>query len=252
MVFFSWTSKATILASALFLSVFLGCSQPPLADAADEELRVLFIGNSLSYTHDVPSLVAALAESVGLSLSAFACVCFPNYSLEEHWSDTRTRTALENNAWDVVIMQQGPSSLPESQEHLRTWATRFAEEIRSHDAEPAFYMVWPSIPRRAFFDDVIHSYDQAASTTGSLLFPVGEVWKQVDASTSDFSLYGPDGFHPSQEGAYTAAVVIYSALFDRSPVGLPARLTRPDGTTFDISPAHARTIQEVAQQVLSP
>lgn len=86
-------------------------------------LRVLFVGNSLTATNDLPAVVATLARSSGRKLE-YQTVAFGGYSLEDHWNQGDARAALASRKWDVVVMQQGPSALPEGQAHLREWASR--------------------------------------------------------------------------------------------------------------------------------
>jgi lysophospholipase L1-like esterase len=62
------------------------------------------------------------------------------------------------------------------------------------------------------FDGVINNYTEAAHKTGSLLCPVGKIWKEHFEKTSDYSYYGPDNFHPSVAGSKAAAAVIFETL----------------------------------------
>jgi hypothetical protein len=79
--------RATVvtLASILFLSA--ACNSDPVGidgRLPDAELRVLFIGNSLTYTNDLPAMVQTIAEAAGHTL-AQATVAEPNVSLEDLW-----------------------------------------------------------------------------------------------------------------------------------------------------------------------
>ncbi len=210
-----------------------------------EGKAVLFIGNSLTYTNNMPVMIAALAEADGQEHLVTGWVALPNYSLEDHWADGRARSEILRGGWKVVVMQQGPSSTPENQAHLAKWSARFATDIAGIGARPALYMVWPESSRPEAFDAVSTSYRNAAAGVDGLLFPVGEAWREAWRSVPDAPLYGPDGFHPSIEGSYLAALVMYQQLYDRSPVGLPARLHLPSGT-IAIDSTLAHTLQEAA------
>ena len=62
---------------------------------------------------------------------------------------------------------------------------------------------------------VIHQQVQstdAATLNKAVLCPVGELWKAHFDTTGDFAYYGPDGFHPSEQGSRVAAEVIYRSL----------------------------------------
>jgi hypothetical protein len=205
-------------------------------------LRVLFVGNSLTRSNDLPARAAALAASTGRRLQ-YKSVVYAGFSLEDHWNLGAARAALASGEWDVVVMQQGPSSLPESQEHLRTWASRFAELARAVKTRPALLTVWPEGVRRSALPDVISSYRLAAQAAGAELFPAGEAWQAAWRCGLRPSLYGPDGFHPSLLGTYEAALVVYGGLFG-APVR--SRVLNPAGE----KPRTARLLQAAAATAL--
>jgi hypothetical protein len=234
--------------AAAALALFLGCGSS--VDPAAGTLRVLFIGNSLTYVNDMPATVAALAESTAGDLRIeVRDVSNPNYALEDHWSDPRTVDALNEGGWDVVVLQQGPSSLPENQVNLRELATLFADRIRSlGSARPALYMVWPDVTRLSFFDDVSQSYRNAAEAADAGLYPAGEAWRAAWNEDASLRLYGDDGYHPSVLGSYLAALTIYRGLTQRSVIGLPA----PAGIPPDVAALLQRAAEQATAQFGRP
>jgi hypothetical protein len=195
-----------------------GATQPPL--------RVLFVGNSLTATNDLPAVVAGLARSHGRKLE-YRTIVFGGYALEDHWAQGDARAALANGNWDVVVMQQGPSALPESQSNLRAWAIRWADEAARFGTRAALLTVWPESYRRGALVDVIASYRRAAEASGATLLPAGDTWRLAWRCEPRMPLYGPDGFHPSALGTEAAALVVYGRLF-RAPLVEPraSRRTR--------------------------
>ncbi|HLE98989.1 MAG TPA: hypothetical protein VI540_03755 [Gaiellaceae bacterium] len=205
-------------------------------------LRVLFVGNSLTTTNDLPARIAELAAATGRELE-IGKVTFDGYSLEDHWNQGDARVALATGDWDVVIMQQGPSTLPESQVNLRLWATRFADEARAAGTRPGLLTVWPEVYRQLVLPDVIVSYRLAAQAANAELFPAGEAWHAAWGCNRRLGLYGPDGFHPSRLGTYVAALVVYGRLF-RAPLLRPTLI--PEG----MAPRTARLLQWSAATAL--
>ena len=191
------------------------------SSAEARPLRVLFVGNSLTATNDLPSVVAGLARATGRSLE-YRTIAFGGFALEDHWAQGDARAALASRSWDVVVMQQGPSALPESQINLREWASRFADEARAVGARPALLTVWPESYRRGALRDVIASYRRAAAAARADLFPAGLAWQIAWGCRPGLGLYGPDGFHPSRLGTYAAALVLYGRLFKAPLVGVRA------------------------------
>ena len=198
----------------------LGCAGGSVG-ASPARLHVLFVGNSLTAANDLPGVVSTLSRGRITTRT----VAPGGVSLEDHWSLTDAREALEAERWDVVVLQQGPSTLPESALDLREWAMRWADAIRSRGARPAMYEVWPdsAFGVRLSFPAVIRSYRAAAIASRSLLLPAGEAWQAAWRRTPRLGLYGPDGFHPSRLGTTLAALVIVARL-TATP---PARIALP-------------------------
>ncbi len=183
-------------------------------------LRVLFIGNSHTVVNDLPAMVAEMARATGRSLE-YRVEARPGYGLEDHWAAGTAQQLIRDHDFDVVVLQQGPSSLPESQANLRTWATKFAEVIIANGGRPAFYMVWPARDRPGDRDGVRTSYTNAAQAVAGILAPAGEVWREAWRTDPNLALYDADGVHGSLMGTYAAALSVYGMLFGVSPVGVP-------------------------------
>jgi hypothetical protein len=95
---------------------------------------------------------------------------------------------------------------------LMDYGQRIKTLCDKHNSQLAFFMVWPARVNSENFEGVITNYSDAARTTGSLLCPVGKIWREHFEVTQDYSYYGPDGFHPSLKGSEVAAEVIYESL----------------------------------------
>lgn len=216
-----------------------GSGQAPSHDAP-ARTRVLFIGNSLTTANDLPGLVEKLSAAGGGQPIACRAVAFPGYSLEDHWNRGDAQRVIAEGGWSIVVLQQGPSALPESRVLLRDYTRRFDGEAKRVGARTALYMVWPAAIRRRDFDGVKGSYEAAAREVGGLFLPVGDAWRAAWQRDGSLALYGGDGFHPTPLASYLGALVIYQRLSGRSPIGLPAM-----GTT----PANAVLLQNVAAEV---
>ncbi len=219
----------------------------PRGAAAGKALRVLFIGNSLTAANYLPLIVQALARSAGESLYEES-LTMGGAGLDDHWNDPAARRAIARGGWDVVVLQQGPSSLPESRVHIRRWTRKFGALIKQAGARPALFMVWPGADRLAFFDDVRDSYSLAAGDVGGIFLPAGEAWRAAWRRDPKAPLYGSDDFHPSSTGSYLAALSIFGVLFNRSPQDLPSRLRLANGQTLDVPAARAKLLQEAAAE----
>lgn len=194
--------------------------------------RVLFVGNSLTYTNDLPEMVKAIALAAGDTFFVRS-EAFPDWGLQDHWERGDAPSRMASDAWDVVVMQQGPSSLEASRVDLLTWAGKFGDLAKIHHMCAAMYMVWPAKNYIGSFDAVYAHYAEAADSIDGLFLPAGDAWRNAWAKDPDFALYGPDNFHPSPLGTYLAALTIYSGLTGRSPVGNTATVPGVTLTTTE-------------------
>lgn len=188
---------------------------------AQPHLQVLFVGNSLTATNDLPGTVAAFARAIGSVRIDVGSYAPGGYALQDHWADGAARSMLEKGGWDVVVLQQGPSSLPESRADLIEWTTRWAVEARAHGARPALLTVWPERDRIGVFPAVVANHRAAARAAHAESFPAGAAWWDALRRRRATPLYGPDAFHPSRLGTYLTAAVVYSGLTRTVPAKLP-------------------------------
>lgn len=178
-----------------------------------ETIQVLFVGNSLTYTNDLPSLVTKYGDNNKVEIISES-LTFPNYGLLDHWEDGELQELIKTGKYDFVIIQQGPSSQQLGREWLIEYGKLIGELCEENDAKLVYFMVWPSRIYYHTFDGVIKNHRDAAQINNALLAPVGEKWKAHFDNTEDFSFYGPDGFHPSISGSKLAAQIIVKTLLE--------------------------------------
>src|SRR5689334_18860606 len=114
-------------------------SAPRRSDPVDG--RVLFIGNSLTEANGLPAIVETLSRQGGGRPISTASVVVGGFGLEDHWNQETAQRRIAEGGWSIVVLQQGPSSRPESEVALREWTTRFDSLIRASGARTALYMV---------------------------------------------------------------------------------------------------------------
>src|SRR5512134_1262785 len=199
----------------VLLVLLLGAlaSLPAMA-AAPAPQRILFIGNSLTDTGDIPGRLQKLATAMGRA-AVVDSVTSPGYSLEDHWEDGRAAAAIRKG-WDVVVLQQGSSAHHPDRSQLIAFTRRFAKLIRDSGAKPALYMVWPVSERKQDFRGAIAAYREAAAAVDATLVPVGEAWLRALAADKRVRLYG-DTIHPAALGVDLAVLTFYFTFFPAGP-----------------------------------
>ena len=183
------TLKLTYILLSGFLSI--GCdngqSEAPLKNLTDStthlidstNINILFIGNSLTYSNDLPSLVKKEAASNGITIST-KMIAYGNYAIIDHWHDGKVQEEIGTKKYDFVVIQQGPSSQAYGREVLLEYGAKFKSLCEENQTQLAFFMVWPSRTYYHTFNGVIKNYTDAATLTNSILCPVGSVWKELD------------------------------------------------------------------------
>jgi len=174
-------------------------------------INILFIGNSLTYTNNLPILVKEKAKLKGKIID-YKLIAYPNYAIIDHWNDGEIQKLIASKKYDFVIIQQGPSSQNDGRKMLIEYGEKYSNLCTLNNAKLCYFMVWPSLSNYNTFDGVIKNYKDAALINNSILLPVGKVWKDYFDKTNDFQFYSNDGFHPSLEGSRIAAKVIVEYL----------------------------------------
>jgi hypothetical protein len=200
-------------ALALLLLLAVAAMAPAAADVPSAQ-RILFVGNDLTESGDIPGRVARLATALGRSARVESVVS-RNFTLEDHWRDGRAQAAIAKG-WDIVILQQGGSAREPARSELREYARRFAGAIRAAGAKPALFMTWPTSDRMQDFRGVLVSYRESAQSIDAIVLPVGEAWLRALSADKRLRLYS-DLSQPSSMGVDLAVLTIYLSLFPAGP-----------------------------------
>lgn len=227
----------------LFLCLALSLLLPSLCIAQSDTLRVLWVGNSYTYFHDLPKMVEKLAAEQGQPM-VVTPVVKGGERFKGHLTNPRLHELFEQGGWDFVVLQE-QSTLPAGP------TEKVAEEVYpyalildsmahafSHNVRVVYYMtwghrngsvydMWGDYPMYKNYADMqmrlITSYIEMAWATGALCAPVGVAWSAVRSERPDIDLYEPDHFHSSLAGSWLAANALTATMLGRTfePASLP-------------------------------
>jgi hypothetical protein len=206
--------------------------------------HVLFIGNSLTYYHDLPTTVAQVAMLSNDTIRV-ASVSKPDYALLDHIADGDAVSVIKREHWDVVVMQQGSSALEEGRAWLYAGVDQLTPLIRAAGGTPALYEVWPLSARRFDVSGVRYSYATAAQRVNGLFFPGGTAWQEAWDRQPTLNLYEADGLHPSAVATYLIALVMVEQLTGRDVRTIPA-VAFSDGFQLILPETTIRSLQAAA------
>jgi hypothetical protein len=202
---------------SLYLRLLVLCGALVFGAASQAAtLHVLFIGNSYTYTNDMPHLLMQLAARNGRRLNAEA-ITIGGASLEELWNKGDAQRAIEAQRWDYVVLQDYSLQALERPETLRRFIRLFDERIRASGARTVLYLTWTraSAPQRQAAIDAV--YRNVAEELGATVAPVGPAWLFARQTAPGLPLYQDDGSHPTLPGSYLAADVFYRVLLGTLP-----------------------------------
>lgn len=174
--------------------------------------NILYVGNSLTYSNDLPSMVESIARKLGKSIRT-ECICLPNYGLEDHWKDGIVQSKINSGTYDYVVFQQGPSSQSYGRSSLIEYGGLISNLAVSKEAKPVYFMVWPSADFYSTIEGVIKNYRDAAIQNNAMLINGGEIWKRFNDIKNSFMVYSKDRFHPSIAGSFLMALAHIKTIF---------------------------------------
>lgn len=248
-------SHRTTLSAAIvvvFSLVTAAGVAPSQTNTAQQDLRVLFIGNSLTYSNRLPEMVAALARAAKQKKFFYKTVAYANYSLEDHWNEKEVHKLLKGKKWDYVVMQQGPSASEDGRKLLIDYSKRFADEFEHSGARPVVFGIWaPRSYRPQMFERTIENYRLAAKEVGGIYVPAGRAWLLAMERDPTLKLYAPDDFHPSVQGTYLAALVVFQKLYGQSDIGLTPKLHLSVEGWIDLTDKEAKVLHLAATDAIA-
>jgi hypothetical protein len=188
-------------------------SSQPSAVRLEATKRVLFVGNSFTFGHDLPGIVARLAAAADPPLHLEVhTVARDGMTLEGHWGEGQVARRLIEEEWDFVVLQeQGSRPLMEPM-RMESYARRFSAMARQRGAEVILFETWArrdqpetAVPRAA-------AYRRVAQAVGATVAPVGTAWRRALGRRPDVPLHADDGVHANPAGARLAASVILETI----------------------------------------
>lgn len=224
---------------------------PPTCDEVPEGPgRVLFVGNSFTFTASMPEVFDALAVAGGFPDPEVVMRAVGGQTLAFHRADTSAESAVSRVAegWDVVVLQEfstRPTDAIGPAEQFEIDATWFHD--RALESNPATRVIlYETFARRAGHSLYPGTFDDPADMQAQLSFwyhdcaerylpmfseadhvaieiaHVGDAWERSLVDGEPPRLHDEDDYHPNGNGAYLTALVFFGTIYERSVVGLPA------------------------------
>jgi len=209
--------------------------------AKPKSLKLLYVGNSYTFYHDLPKLVAELAAARGVTME-HELVSKGGATLEQHLEAGDAAKSIEEGQFDYVVLQeQSLRPLHEAQK-MAASVRQFDELIKRSGAKTVLYMTWAREDAPEAQKEITKAYRSLGKELGAIVVPVGRAWESYRKEHAAPALYADDGSHPTLAGSYLAACVFVSRLLNENPVGIDSKLE-------GLSAQDAEQLQSVAWQV---
>jgi prepilin-type N-terminal cleavage/methylation domain-containing protein len=210
-------------------------------------LKIVFLGNSHTYTSDIPGVIVEFAKTIGVEIKTKVIVV-GGRNLEGQWNGPDAQKAITSEWSDFVVLQEtshGPYDYPELyQEYVKKFC-----DLIDNDSVPLLYLVWADKVSLWIQGGLSGEVVQAMkNNTYSEVCFVGEAWRIVRNERPDLDLF-IDITHSSPAGAYLTGCVFHSVIHRLDPKGLPCEITTESGSVVSVSPEVASYFQTVAWQV---
>jgi hypothetical protein len=204
-------------------------------DGDGDALSVLFIGNSYTYTNDLPGVVASMAAADS-NLVTIEALTMEGAHVATHLMYPELASLLEQD-FDVVVIQ-GFSFEP-ILDYPGFEQAIIEVAAMAGDARVVLFQTWPRHPDNPelvelgmtveeMWAGVEQGYFEAATAIDSDVAQVGAAWMSALELEPPIGLYSSDGDHPIVAGSFLSACVIYGTIFDEAcstndyfPVGMP-------------------------------
>jgi len=197
-------------------------------------IRVLFVGNSLTYWNEMPWLVEKISAMKTPRLST-SFVGGSGRSLRQQWQNAKTLRAIRERPWDYVVLQGQSSEPATNREEFARYGRLLDADIRKRGAKTVFFLTWAN--RGDPQGPITQRYLALARELDAMVAPAGIAWQELQKKGRE--LYDGSGVHPNLQGSYLSACVFYALFTGRSPVGLPHRFD----VNFEIDEFYRRGLE---------
>ena len=217
-----------------------------------DTLRVLLVGNSYTYSNNMPQIISILSDSASVKLFTRKST-IGGASLKDHWHGERglqTQSLIREGQFDIVVLQEQSMGTIHQPDTFLLYVRKFSDLIKEAGARPYLYLTWAREKMPQMQEQITSVYQQAAGQNGATVVPVGPAWMKAREIRPGMPLYGGDGSHPSQLGAFLTASVFVQAILQQPLPKMPNKdYTGESLQLFALDPLDVDFCQGIAGEI---
>ena len=193
-------------------------------------MKILMIGNSATYYHDIPKTLEGLINENGTD-AVIDSVTKGGRKLYENLDPTdenhkKIMELISENKYNVLFLQE-QTVLPLNDKELFKSSAKALNDIVKADRtilyatpprkEGAQYLIESGKTVFEMADGITKAYTEVAADIGAELSPVSMCLYNLMQSNPEINLHHHDNAHLSYEGSCVAAIAHYKAIFGKLP-----------------------------------
>ena len=260
------SQKATKLTLVLIIfATFSNASLDIKTPKSEKISSLMLVGNSFFYYNNSlhnhlgdlikndPNVTSMKRRSITINGSDLPWHDIESYLSNEHIGSFRIDTKnnnkyvpSSNTKIDAVIFM-GCSLCPihpDTKDTFQVYVQRYSEIIRDKNAEPMLFMSWPYKNKPQMINSLRDVFVNTANKNNLLLIPAGEAFYRFNSSYPEIDLYTKDLRHPSKEGTYLAAAVVFASLYGKATAGNPGIMGLDPEVALKIQTSVDKTVSE--------
>ena len=237
----------------VFLLIFFFVSVGLLL-AQNQQQKILFIGNSITYFNDMPILFQEIANSKGKNI-AVQSHAPGGTGFIDHVVSPTVYNLFKNNVWDAVVLQPGSGESAGATSSVNLSISRgqiIIDSIKKYSpcAKIFLYQIPYGVPSAStyntYFNIQTRIRDSVTKMSDALrvpLVPAGECTRMHYAAQQDLLLHSSfNDIHPNLNGSYLVAAAMFAAIFQENAAG--------SNFLGGVAPTNANYFQNIADNVV--
>lgn len=213
---------------------------------ASETVRILFVGNSLTYVGNLPAVFDALSGANDRA-SASDMIVTGGATLTDRLSDGSVAAALAEGKYSYVVLQERGGDFacgfgPDVCANSRASLIALAELIRSNNAIPILLGTYQGHPQAS--QSIVDTESRAAQEAGVDYIAISERLQKLRSTLPDMNWLASDGMHPGSDLTLLDALLLFERIHGAKPTNVSFSVAAPIYTfmsplTPEVRPASA-------------
>jgi len=225
------------------------------------QTKVLFLGNSFTYTYDIPGLFSGLSSAGGFSVfvdeNTQAGMAVANEQITGHINDPISQAKIISQQWDYIVVQDNQGDyvnnvgvIPAACGNANI--TLYNQIKANNECTRIIYFAgWGPEGGVATGDNTTSCINRIHGNmlylndaiADEIVTPIGKAWITSLSQLPSVDLYYSDNVHPSLAGSYLAAATIFTTIFKINP--------SPLTFTGGVNSATAQTMRNIAYNTVT-